>query len=76
MSFNELKTEEGTRDRQCKTENAHCYPNSSVKISQEQVKIHNKIRDRDAFGSVGICQKGFYELIKNPIKYYKYEKQP
>jgi len=39
-------------------------------LSDNAKEIANKHRDRDAFGSVAICQKGIYTLLNNPIPYY------
>ena len=53
----------GDRLRQCTTENVA----SCRSIDAQMLKP----RDRDACGSVGICQKGFYSLLGNPITFYE-----
>jgi hypothetical protein len=60
----EHKKEKDTslRLRQCITENEE---------RTDVLKYLNKKHDRDALGSVGICQKGFYELIGREIIEYK-----
>ena len=40
-------------------------------LSDNAKAIANKHRDRDALGSVGICQKGIYTLLKNPLPFYE-----
>ena len=62
FTFNELKSIDQSRLRKCKTLNE----------SQNQlIENYYDIEDRDTLGSLSICQKGFYELIKNPlINYY------
>ena len=65
--FRELKqietTKNGDRLRQCAIE--FVAPNCSNVIRQQPAY------DRDALGSVGICQKGFYTLIGKPIPFYE-----
>ena len=64
FSFEELKdiekvdeTTNNERLRMCKTNSG----NSEVDL------LMSKERDRDTFGSCSIMQKGFYNLIGNPI---------
>ena len=42
-----------------------------LSLSKYGKRISRRIRDRDAFGSVSICQKGIYKLLKNDIPYYR-----
>ena len=64
LNLMEHKKEKDTslRLRQCITENEE---------RTDVLKYLNKKHDRDALGSVGICQKGFYELIGREIIEYK-----
>ena len=83
MNFKELETvnhknrkeksQNNDRLRQCKTDPESLDKSISalLSLSEETEKIANKHRDRDAFGSVGICQKGIYSLLKNPIPIYE-----
>ena len=57
FTFKILNTINNTRLRECKTNN------------EEQINYYESV-DRDTLGSLSICQKGFYELIRNPIEHY------
>ncbi len=58
-------TKQGDRLRQCQTD--------CVAPSDFTLNIASKTRDRDACGSVAICQKGIYTLIGDPITAYERE---
>ena len=70
---NESKEYQNNKDnqrlRQCKTDSEVFQ--KSLSLSQYGKRISRRPRDRDAFGSVSICQKGIYKLLKNDIPYYK-----
>ena len=62
FTFNELKSIDQSRLRKCKTLN---------ESQNQSIENYYDVEDRDTLGSLSICQKGFYELIKNPlINYY------
>ena len=63
------KSSNGDRLRQCITDPEA--PDVYSTLSDNAKAIANKHRDRDALGSVGICQKGIYTLLKNPLPFYE-----
>ena len=66
------KNKANKRLRQCKTEPEVL--KKSLNLSKYGNKISKKHRDRDSFGSVSICQKGVYKLLKNEIPFYERNK--
>ena len=70
---NESKEYQNNKDnqrlRQCKTDSEVFQ--KSLSLSKYGKRISRRPRDRDAFGSVSICQKGIYKLLKNDIPYYR-----
>ena len=56
----------GERLRQCST----AFEAPSI-LNDSSVDIVTKVYDRDAFGSVSICQKGAYKLLGKPISEYE-----
>ena len=79
MNFKELEnvnnkstknnTSNDGRLRQCKTDPEAS--DVSIRLSKNAEKVASKHGDRDAFGSVGICQKGIYNILKNPLPVYE-----
>ena len=72
INFKDLTTSlKGNRIRVCKTNSEVSDVSCAFSADSNVEVITTKHRDRDAFGSVAICQKGIYSLIQNPIPFYE-----
>ena len=70
MKRKEIDSLKGDKLRQCITDPEA--PDVYITLSEKSKEICKKHRDRDAFGSVGICQKGIYTLLRKIIPFYEH----